>query len=491
MNKKISLILPLSTQHITLENIQLLSGQHSGIKSDLINQVILLSNNEVNLNQDVLIITENINSTSTFKKISEVINSDYIAILLNGKPIRPAQFMFERFLKVLNNTKAIFAYSDFYEIVNGSLKKHPTIDYQFGSLRDDFDFGELVLIDSNYYQKAVSKMNIDYDFAAFYDLRLKLSQMGSIFHIPEFLYTIGLSENYGSEEKHFSYLDPRNRNIQIEYEKVCTQHLSDINALVGPEFQNVDLSSNSFEYEASVIIPVKNRVRTIKDAIESVIKQKTNFKFNLIIVDNHSDDGTTDVIKSYAKNDDRIIHLIPERLDLGIGGCWNEAVHNINCGKFAIQLDSDDIYKDENTIQTIVDTFYKEECAMVIGSYQITDFNLNELPPGLIDHREWTQDNGANNALRINGLGAPRAFYTPIIRQIKIPNVSYGEDYAVALEISRTYKVGRIYDSIYLCRRWEGNSDAKLEIEKINQNNFYKDRIRTIELFARLNRSKE
>jgi glycosyltransferase involved in cell wall biosynthesis len=328
-------------------------------------------------------------------------------------------------------------------------------------------------------------MKTDYRFAGLYDLRLKISQSSELFHVPEYLYTVEKKEIIGTEDKHFSYVDPKNREVQIEMEAACTDHLKAIGAYLKPEQRKIDFDDKDFEFEASVIIPVRNRVKTIGDAIKSVLSQKTNFKFNLIIVDNHSTDGTTDVVSKHAKEDSRIIHIIPDRKDLGIGGCWNEAVHHPKCGKFACQLDSDDIYKDDYTLKTIVDTFYKEKCAMVIGSYQITDFNLNELPPGLIDHREWTDENGANNALRINGLGAPRAFYTPVLREIKIPNVSYGEDYAVGLAISREYKIGRIYHSLYLCRRWEGNTDAKLDLPRINANNFYKDRLRTIELLAR------
>lgn len=479
MNSQITVVIPFVRRSDTLRNIQIFKEEK------LVDKIILLSEEEINLNQDVIIITQNHKNTSTFKKISENVQSDYILFLLNGKPLIPAQFMAQRFIKIINNTNSVFVYSDFYEIENNNLKKHPTIDYQIGSLRDDFDFGEVVFIKTSAFKDAVNRMDVNYEFAAFYDLRLKLSQSGNLFHIPEYLYTIATSEDIGSEENHFSYVDPRNRKVQIEYEKVCTRYLSDINALVGPEFKSINLYRNEFKFEASVIIPVRNRVKTIGDAINSVLNQKTNFPFNLIIVDNHSTDGTTKLIESYKNKDDRVFHIIPQRMDLGIGGCWNEAVHSEFCGKFSIQLDSDDIYKDENTIQTIVDTFYNEKCAMVVGSYQITDFNLNELPPGLIDHREWTPENGANNALRINGLGAPRAFYTPLLREINIPNVSYGEDYAVGLEISRNYKIGRIYNSLYLCRRWEDNSDAKLDIDRINQNNFYKDKIRTIELLAR------
>ncbi len=482
MNHQITAVFPFVNKNDTIHNIEFLS------KDKLIDKIVLLSNEEVNLGQDVLVLTENHKNTKTLKEISKYLNSDFLVLFINGKSVLPSQFMFQRFLKIINNTNSVFVYSDFYENESNSLKKHPTIEYQLGSLRDDFDFGEIVFIKSAAFKEAVSRMDEEYEFSGFYDLRLKLSQIGNLVHIPEFLYSINSNEDIGSEENHFKYVDPRNRKVQIEYEKACTKYLSEIGAKVGPEFKSVDFVNDGFEYEASVIIPVRNRVRTIGDAIKSVLNQKTNFPFNLIIVNNHSTDGTSEIIEEYKNKDQRVFHIIPERLDFGIGGCWNEAVHSEYCGKFAIQLDSDDIYKDENTIKQIVDTFYKEKCAMVVGSYQITDFNLNELPPGLIDHREWTDENGANNALRINGLGAPRAFYTPLLREINIPNVSYGEDYAVGLEISRNYKIGRIYHSLYLCRRWEDNSDAKLDIERINQNNFYKDKIRTIEFLARKNK---
>lgn len=482
MNDKITVVLPLTQISAASKNIAYFKSEN------LVNNIILLSDKEIELEQNFTLVTPNNKNTNTYKRLSELINTEYVAFIINGKPLIPSQFMLERFIKIIKNTDSVFVYSDFYETENNLLKKRPTIEYQFGSLRDDFDFGEFVLIKASAFKQAVSRMNLDYDFAAFYDLRLKLSQIGNLFHIPEYLYTVGASDDIGSEENHFSYVDPKNRKVQIEYEKVCTQHLIDINALVGPNFSSVEFSDNEFSIEASVIIPVKNRLRTIADAIKSVLNQKTNFDFNLIIVDNHSSDGTSEVIKEFAAMDKRVIHIIPERMDLGIGGCWNQAIHSNHCGKFAIQLDSDDIYKDEHTIQTIVDTFYQEKCAMVIGSYQITDFNLNELPPGLIDHREWSPENGANNALRINGLGAPRAFYTKLLRRVNVPNVSYGEDYAVGLELCRTYKIGRIYHSLYMCRRWEDNTDAKLDIEKVNLNNFYKDKIRTIELLARKNK---
>ena len=329
-------------------------------------------------------------------------------------------------------------------------------------------------------------MDTDYRFAALYDLRLRLSREGMIFRIPEYLYTEVEQDTRRSGEKQFDYVNPRNREVQIEMEQACTAHLKAIGAYLPPRFKTIDLSSVPFEAEASVIIPVRNREKTIADAIHSVLAQQTNFKYNIIVIDNHSTDDTTNVIAGIAGKEERVIHLIPSRTDLGIGGCWTHAIMHPACGRFAVQLDSDDLYIDGHVLQTIVDTFREQQCAMVIGSYRMVDFNLEEIPPGIIDHQEWTPENGRNNALRVNGLGAPRAFYTPLLREIRIPNVSYGEDYATALAISREYQIGRIYEPLYLCRRWEGNSDADLDIQRVNRNNFYKDKIRTIELFARM-----
>jgi len=461
-------------------------------ESQLVKEIILISSDEKHssFENSRVIHSAQIKSSNTVKLLSQYSTADYTLFITGSKSILPGQFCLDRFLQVATNTNAAIVYSDFYESENNKLAVHPVIDYQEGSLRDDFDFGEMLFIKTGLLKKAAESDNNNFKFAGLYNMRLKLSQLGLFVRIPEYLYTVESFEEVGSEAKHFSYVDPKNREVQLEMEKAVTQHLIDIGAYVHPPFKEIDLSEvKDFAYEASVIIPVRNRVKTIGDAIESVLKQKTNFKFNLIVADNHSTDGTTELISEIAKQDDRLVYYIPERNDLGIGGCWNAAVHHQHCGKFAVQLDSDDIYKDENTLQTIVDLFHKEKCAMVIGSYQITDFNLNELPPGLIDHKEWTDDNGANNALRINGLGAPRAFYTPVLRDIKIPNVSYGEDYSIGLAISRQYKIGRIYHSLYMCRRWEGNSDAQLDIQKINANNIYKDRVRTIELLARKKRN--
>jgi hypothetical protein len=359
------------------------------------------------------------------------------------------------------------------------------IDYQEGSLRDDFNFGSVILYKTSAFRDACSKMSQDFRFAGIYDLRLKISQEHTLVHIPELLYTEIEPDTRKSGEKQFDYVDPRNRAVQIEMEQACTNHLKSVNAWLKPEFRKIAFDSGNFEYEASVIIPVKYRAKTVGDAIKSVLSQETKFKFSLIVVDNYSTDGTTEILRTFAKKDKRVIHVIPGRKDLGIGGCWNEGIFHESCGKFAIQLDSDDLYIDNNVITRIVDAFYSQQCAMVVGSYKMVNFNLEDIPPGIIDHKEWTPENGRNNALRINGLGAPRAFYTPVIRNIRVPNVSYGEDYAVGLAISRHYQIGRIYEPLYLCRRWEENSDAALDVNKTNAHNLYKDKIRTFEILAR------
>lgn len=379
-----------------------------------------------------------------------------------------------------------YVYADHYKTIKGERTPHPVIDYQLGSVRDDFDFGSLLMFRTDYLKRAINEIEAEkeYQHSALYALRLALSRYGELTHIREFLYTETEIDLRKSGEKQFDYVDPRNRQVQIEREEVFTRHLKKIGAYLKPGMMTVDLKEGEFSHEASIIIPVRNRARTINDAIRSVLEQETSFPFNLIIIDNHSTDGTSEIIEQY-KNDNRVIHLIPERTDLGIGGCWNLGINHPQCGRFAIQLDSDDLYSSPHTVQTIVDKFYKEQCAMVIGSYRMTDFTLQTLPPGVIDHKEWTDENGHNNALRINGLGAPRAFFTPLLRKIRVPNTSYGEDYALGLAFSRQYRIGRIYDVLYLCRRWEGNSDAALSIEKINQNNNYKDSLRTLEIKLR------
>ena len=247
----------------------------------------------------------------------------------------------------------------------------------------------------------------------------------------------------------------------------------------------MDLTEGEFEYEASVVIPCKNRVRTIGDAIRSALAQKTDFRYNVIVVDDNSTDGTVDVIKGFL-GDPKLVYIAQDPSYHAIGGNWNAALHHPGCGRFALQLDSDDLYSDEHTVQKFVDAFREQNCAMVVGTYRITDFDLNTIPPGIIDHKEWTLENGRNNALRVNGLGAPRGFYTPLLRKLNFPTTKYGEDYAVGLRVSREYRIGRIYDVMYNCRRWDDNSDHGLSIEKANANNLYKDRLRTIELTARI-----
>jgi GT2 family glycosyltransferase len=412
-------------------------------------------------------------------------DTKYILFLTQDTMIQLGQFSLERFISVAESTGSGIIYSDYYDIKNNTAFPHPVIDYQFGSVRDDFAFGPILFFDRSAFVNASKGIDNAFKFAGLYALRLAISRHHSITRVPEHLYSSIETDERKSGEKLFDYVNPKNREVQIEMEKAVTAHFKKIKVYLEPKFKKINLNNIEFKNEASVIIPVKNRAKTVGDAVQSVLKQKTDFPFNLIVVDNHSTDGTSSILHEFAAKDKRVIHVVPTRTDLGIGGCWNEGVHHQNCGRFSVQLDSDDIYKDENTLQKIVDVFRKEKCGVVIGSYQLTDFNLNEIPPGLIDHKEWTPDNGRNNALRINGLGAPRAYYTPLLREVKIPNVSYGEDYAVVLAMSRDYQIGRIYESVYICRRWEGNSDAALSIEKQNAHNTYKDRIRTFEMLAR------
>ena len=438
----------------------------------------------------VVCLDEPVFKSETIRRIAAESRADYALVYTKTTTLELGYMALERLLQIAQDTDAGLVYADHYQVKGGEQVKAPVIDYQKGSLRDDFDFGSVLFFDAAALKESVQRMTESYQHAGLYDLRLKLSQRYALVHANEYLYSEVEEDNRKSGERQFDYVDPRNRDRQIEMEKACTQHLKEIGGYLEPHFKDIDFNQGEFEVEASVIIPVRNREATIGAAIESVLKQQTKFKFNLIVIDNHSTDGTTEAIDAF-KADGRVIHLVPERNDLGIGGCWNYGVNSTHCGKFAVQLDSDDLYKDEHTLQTIVDAFYEQKCAMVIGSYMMTDFDLNELPPGVIDHKEWTPDNGRNNALRINGLGAPRAFYTPVLRSIGLPNTSYGEDYAMGLNISRHYQIGRIYDVLYLCRRWGGNSDAALSIEKVNANNLYKDRIRTWELEARIALNKQ
>ena len=421
-------------------------------------------------------------STETLRSIAEAVHEKFLMIYTKDMPLEMGMLALDRIISIAQDTKADMLYADHYRIVEGQRVKHPVIDCQQGALRDDFDFGSVLVFRTSSFKRVVRSMTEDYQWGALYDLRLR---MKNIVHINEYLYTEVETDNRKSGEKQFDYVDPKNREVQVEMEKICTEHLKRIGAWLPPVFKEVSFNAPDFPVTASVIIPVYNRVRTVKDAVESALAQKCDFSYNVIVVDNHSTDGTTELLSEMASKDARIVHLIPSKYDLGIGGCWNLAVHSEWCGEFAVQLDSDDVYSGPDTLAKIVDAFHEQKCAMVVGTYQMTDFNMNPIPPGVIDHREWTEENGRNNALRINGLGAPRAFWTPLLRTINLPNTSYGEDYALGLRISREYRIGRIYDVLYCCRRWEGNSDAALDIDRVNANNLYKDRIRTWELAAR------
>ena len=431
------------------------------------------------------VVIDRMESSNTVMSIAENTDADYLLLCTRMTSVRWGLYALERFLRTADDTGAVMVYSDHYSLEEGALTKHPAIDYQAGSLRDDFDFGSLWLIKSQALLDYVAQNDrVDYQYAGLYDLRLYLSRKGEIFHLNEYLYTEAELDTRKSGEKQFDYVNPRNREVQIEMERACTAHLEKVGAIVDTNFyRQPDFDEQDFACEASVVIPVFNREKTIADAVKSALSQKTNFPYNVIVVNNHSTDSTGEILDSI--DDGRLIQIVPGRTDLGIGGCWNVAVNSDHCGKFAVQLDSDDLYSSPKTLQKIVDAFHEQKAAMIIGSYRMCDFDLNTLPPGLIDHKEWTEDNGCNNALRINGLGAPRAFFTPLVRQIQFPNTSYGEDYALGLAFSRRYRIGRIYDELYLCRRWGGNSDAALSVERVNANNLYKDRLRTMELKAR------
>ena len=426
-------------------------------------------------------------SLATMRLIAATATADYALFYLKQGPVTLGYHALERMLQVAEETEAAMVYADHYSVEAGKTVKHPVTAYQLGSIRDDFDFGSVVLLKTDYLKEFEAKKEIarDYQYAGWYALRLFLSRKGELFHLNEYLYTEEEDDLRASSEKQFDYVNPRNREVQIEMEQAATAHLSAINALVDTtQYAQPDFSAEAFPVEASVVIPVFNREKTVRDAVVSALSQKTDFPFNVIVVDNHSTDGTTEILSSLAAYE-RLVHLIPTRTDLGIGGCWNYAINDAHCGRFAVQLDSDDLYSSENTLQAIVNAFHEQKAAMIVGSYRMCDFELNTLPPGLISHNEWTEDNGCNNALRINGLGAPRAFFTPLVRQHQFPNTSYGEDYAMGLAFSRRFRIGRIYDELYLCRRWGGNSDAVLSIDKVNANNHYKDQLRTVEILAR------
>ena len=424
-------------------------------------------------------------STATLRRIASEAEAEFTLVYTKPTELSFVHYALERMLAVAGDTGAAMVYADHFAMTGGVLKQAPVIDCQFGALRDDFDFGGVLLYRTSALREAVGRMEAEYCFAGLYDLRLKVSQKGSLVHVPEFLYYEVETDLRKSGEKQFDYVDPKNRAVQIEMEKACTEHLKAIGGYLEPVFRPVSFEEGDFEYEASVVIPCKNRVRTVGDAIRSALSQRTSFRYNVIVVDDNSTGGTVEVIKGFL-DDPKLVYIAQDTTWHAIGGNWNVALHHPKCGRFALQLDSDDTYYDENTVQKMVDAFHDQNCAMVVGTYRMTDFDGNTLPPGVIDHREWTPENGRNNALRINGLGAPRGFYVPLLRTFNFPTTKYGEDYAVGLRVSREYQIGRVYDVVYNCRRWEGNSDAALEIERVNANNTYKDRIRTWELEARV-----
>lgn len=435
----------------------------------------------------IFFLKDDIRSTANMRFIAQHADTPYTLIYTKYTTLTFVLYALERMVALLEDSGAAMVYADHFNQTGDTAVPAPVIDYQAGALRDDFDFGSVLLYRSDALKDAVSRMKTDYQFAGLYDLRLKVSQRGALEHINEFLYYDIELDNRKSGEKLFDYVDPKNRAVQIEMEQACTQHLKDIGAYLASSFKQIDITEGDFEYEASVVIPCKNRAKTIGDAIRSALSQQVRapYKYNVIVVDDNSEDGSQEIIRSFL-HDDRLIYIAQDKTWHAIGGNWNVALHHPKCGRFAIQLDSDDVYSDENTVQKFIDAFHEQRCAMVVGTYRMTNFRMETLPPGIIDHREWTPENGRNNALRINGLGAPRAFYTPLLRQINFPTTKYGEDYAVGLRVSREYQIGRIYEVLYNCRRWEENSDANCDIEAMNRNNLYKDRIRTWELKARI-----
>jgi hypothetical protein len=433
------------------------------------------------------VVSQTLTSGKLLNTILGKVATDYFVFITQTQEIQLGQAALERFAGIAQQTSAGMCYSDYFEVKKGVRSERPVIQYQFGSVRDNFEFGALLFFSMGAVKSALKKYGdvADVNAAGLYDLRLKVSVDHELFHVQEYLYTKVEPDLRLTGEKLFDYVDPKNQLVQKEMESVATQHLKHVDVYLAPKFKAIPASGVTFPVEASVVIPVRNRVHTIADAVSSVLQQKFDKPFNVIVVDNHSTDGTTNVLADLAAKNPSVKHIIPPRQDLGIGGCWNEAVFSPHCGRYAIQLDSDDIYSGPSTIQKIVDLFRSGQYSMVIGSYKLVNMKLEEIPPGLIDHGEWTPENGRNNALRINGLGAPRAFDTALLRAVRVPNVSYGEDYAVALALSREYQIGRIFEPLYLCRRWEGNSDAALSVEKANRYDIYKDKIRTIEMMAR------
>ena len=430
-------------------------------------------------------------SSAVLKDIAGRLSGRYVLLYTRCGQPEMGERALDRIAAIADDTGADMLYSDYFELVPGEggrqvRRRHPLIDCQYGSLRDDFDFGPVLVFRTSSFREAVRNLPDGYKYGALYAVRLS---MKNTVHVGEYLYTAVETDMRKSGEKQFDYVDPRNRDVQIEMEEICTWHLKRIGAYLSPcsrkALPPLEKAVGE-EVTASVVIPVYNRAESVADAVKSALSQKCPFRYNVLVVDNHSTDRTTEILAEMASEDGRLVHIVPERTDLGIGGCWNTAIYDRRCGRFAVQLDSDDVYSGDDVLARIVEEFGRQDCAMVVGTYLMTDFSLSPLPPGVIDHREWTDANGVNNALRINGLGAPRAFRTDILRKFGFPDTSYGEDYAVGLRIGREYKIGRIYDVLYLCRRWKGNSDAALDITKVNANNLYKDRLRTWEIEARI-----
>jgi len=459
------------------------------VNSDLVERVVLVGHEPVHLkmkNCDVLI--GSLSSCKTLSLILDRIRTKHLLLLQGAQPISIEPEALDKLINMAGTTEAGLVYSDFYDENDQGKKLHPLNDYQPGSARDDFDFGAMMLFSVPAIRKALKECGPipNVKFAGLYDLRLKVSVEHSVLHVAEPLYTVIKTDKSPYNEKLFAYVDPRHQVVQKEMETVFTEYLKKIGAYLPPhQLREVNPPTESFPVEASVIIPVRNRKETISEAVKSALSQQTDFSFNVIVLDNHSTDGTTVVLSDLARQYSNLKHIVPKRTDLGIGGCWNEAIHSEACGRYAVQLDSDDLYTIPHALQKMVDMLRQNSYSMVIGSYTLVDFELREIPPGLIDHREWTDENGHNNALRINGLGAPRAFNTGLMRHIGFLNVSYGEDYAAALRICREYRIGRIYENLYLCRRWSGNTDAALRLEDANRNNAFKDKIRTEEILAR------
>ncbi len=438
--------------------------------------------------------------TGPLKVLLAWADTSHLCVIKNDVAVGCDPPAMRRLLDAARDTGAGLVYADFTEVKGMALNPHPLNDYEEGSLRDDFDFGPMFVLSTGAIAGAIGKYGPPPRDAglALYDLRLKISIDTQILHIPEFLYRASparpapAKETTSKTEAHFSYTARGNLSRQKKLEKIATAHLKRIGAFLPPRTKKATETTKT-QWKASVVIPVRNRKKTIADALASALAQKTDFPFNIIVVDNHSTDGTTGIIKKIASRHTQVHHIIPPVHGLGIGGCWNEAIFSPQCGRYAVQLDSDDLYSSPETLQKIVDTLSRGSYAMVVGSYTLVDEKLKPIEPGLIDHREWTDANGHNNLLRVNGMGAPRAFNTEVLRKTSFPDMSYGEDYAVALSLTREYKIGRIFESLYLCRRWSDNTDADPSLEKQNRHDHYKDRLRTLEIKARqkLNRGRD